>query len=164
MESEGDLCGSRSCYEIHQSQDKGRYLVASHTIDKNQVVLQDRAYVVGPFTVSMPLCLNCHVSPLTLEKTRECPGGCGYRVCIDCQNQRPMETLHHRLECPILANAISIGTFSWVIFIFIYRHSEKNHAPFVHKMGFRTFSSFGIARGRAKIQQLCEYLDKLWYY
>ena len=63
-----DLYGSRSCYEIHQSQDKGRYLVASHSIDKNQVVLQDRAYVVGPFTVSMPLCLNCHVSPLTLEQ------------------------------------------------------------------------------------------------
>ena len=113
--------------------------------------LQDRAYVVGPFTVSMPLCLNCHVSPLTLERTRECPGGCGYRVCIDCQNQRPMETLLHRLECPILANAISNGTFSWVIFNFIYKHSEKNHALFVYKMGYSTFSSFDIARGKEKL-------------
>ena len=62
MEEKEDIC----CYEIRQTQDRGRFMVATQTIEKNQVVLQDEAFCVGPFTVSSPLCLRCHTSPLTL--------------------------------------------------------------------------------------------------
>ena len=123
-----------TAYEVtNGGRDRGRYLVARKTIAKNEVVLEDVAHVVGPFTVSMPLCLNCHASPLTLQGARECSGGCGYQLCKECccqlqpsheqedhQQHPPLEKgllrqqqqHYHRIECQILANAIQKGTFS----------------------------------------------------
>ena len=121
-----------TAYEVtNGGRDRGRYLVARKTIAKNEVILEDVAHVVGPFTVSMPLCLNCHASPLTLQGARECSGGCGYLLCKECccqlqlsheqqegdhQQHPPMEKgqqqHYHRIECQILANAIQKGTFS----------------------------------------------------
>ena len=124
-----------TAYEVtNGGRDRGRYLVARKTIAKNEVVLEDVAHVVGPFTVSMPLCLNCHASPLTLQGARECCH-CGYMLCKECccqlqpsheqedhhQQHPPLEKgllrqqqqqHYHRIECQILANAIQKGTFS----------------------------------------------------
>ena len=122
-----------TAYEVtNGGRDRGRYLVARKTIAKNEVVLEDVAHVVGPFTVSMPLCLNCHASPLTFQGARECPYGCGYLLCKECccqlqpshekedhQQHPPLEKgllrqhqHYHRIECQILANAIQKGTYS----------------------------------------------------
>ena len=42
-------------FQVEESLEQGRFLVALEDIEEGQTILRDTACVVGPFTVSVPI-------------------------------------------------------------------------------------------------------------
>ena len=92
--------------KIQQSENKneGRIIVATTRIPAGELIFEDYPFVVGPFTVSQPVCLICNSQPLGEERgSLACPGNCGFLVCKDelpCIGASKCNW--HNLECSIL--------------------------------------------------------------
>ena len=76
------------CFPIQiresENQDEGRIIVATSRITAGEVIFEDYPFVVGPFTVSQPLCLICNSQPLGEDRgSLACEGKCGFLVCKD---------------------------------------------------------------------------------
>lgn len=96
-------------FVVKQSLEKGRFMVAAKDIEMGETILAEKAYVMGPFTVSPPLCLRCNAAPLS-PTSEPCPGGCGFLQCSpQCKNDG--EDDHGAFECTIVANAIRDGIY-----------------------------------------------------
>ena len=91
-------------FRLQESLEQGRFLVAERDIEEGQSILTDTASVVGPFTVSVPICLACHVT-LVPGSSPFCPQGCGFQLCANCstspldENNEVNNKDWHQLEC-----------------------------------------------------------------
>lgn len=90
-----------SLFEVKLNKTLGRYLTATRNINEGEVILKQNPLVIGPKTVSYPLCLGCH-KILDFEKNGkiEC-NKCCWPLC-----DRSCETSSlHKQECDVLAKA-----------------------------------------------------------
>ena len=94
-------------FRVEDSPEAGRYLVATRTINKGEVVLSDYPAVCGPiYTRSKPTCLNClKVATPDSYRCRKC----GFPVCDEeCE-----AGVWHRRECQVFQSAgYKAGTIS----------------------------------------------------
>ena len=92
--------------EIRQAENKaeGRIIIATSRIAAGEVIFEDYPFVVGPFTVSQPVCLVCNSQPLSEARgSSACEGKCGFLVCKDelmCIGASKCNW--HKTECNIL--------------------------------------------------------------
>ena len=95
-------------FQVEESLEQGRFLVAVEDIEEGQTILTDTACVVGPFTVSVPICLECNVSLVGSSDIANpfCPKGCGFQLCANCKSmsqnngeENNKERCWHQLEC-----------------------------------------------------------------
>jgi len=87
-------------YRVEESDDAGRFLVASRDIEKGEVVLSDLPLVAGPiYTRTRPVCLEClrHLEEATSQNCL----GCGMPLCGDQCQGGPW----HRSECQVFKEA-----------------------------------------------------------
>ena len=93
-------------------------------LQKGELIFTDFPSVVGPFTLSKPICLNCCSgklkmflpnlirfitiialisAPVTPDLSERCKGGCNYYVCKDqpCTG-KGAKSWHSQEECDIL--------------------------------------------------------------
>lgn len=104
-------------YAVVVTVGQGRGLRATRDIEKNEIVLIDEPFVMGPFTVSSPLCLSCNARPLTSSSTTltKCPGLCGFWLCCQKCCSKDQNFWHAMYECPLLSNAIENGNLKLVL-------------------------------------------------
>jgi hypothetical protein len=108
--SEDHLRGHQSadleCYpfEVRESEEFGRFFVATRDISPLELVLIDQPAVVGPATKTKPICLECLKGPLSLSTSIKCDG-CHFPLCQNCHVQLSNNSrkLHTVRECNILA-------------------------------------------------------------
>ena len=96
-------------FQVEESSEQGRFLVALEDIEEGQTILRDTACVVGPFTVSVPICLECNVSLVGGSSSGGfCPRGCGFQLCANCcksmrsqnnEEEGNNKDCWHQLEC-----------------------------------------------------------------
>ena len=95
--------------QIRQSDNKkeGRIIEARSHISAGDVIFEDYPFVVGPFTVSQPVCLVCNTKPLGEARgSLACEGMCGFLVCKDelpCIGASKCNW--HTTECKILKDS-----------------------------------------------------------
>lgn len=71
-------------YKLEENEKLGRYLVAAKNIRKGEVIFKESPLVVGPKSVTRPMCLGCH-SVCDPSNYHECDG-CGFPLCsAKCQ-------------------------------------------------------------------------------
>eukprot|EP00092_Neocalanus_flemingeri_P014061 GFUD01015169.1.p1 GENE.GFUD01015169.1~~GFUD01015169.1.p1 ORF type:complete len:507 (+),score=138.21 GFUD01015169.1:76-1521(+) len=93
--------GETQCYpfRVEDSQEAGRYLVATRTISKGEVVMSDYPVVCGPiYTRTKPVCLNC--LKLATADSYRC-SKCDFPVC----GQECEEGVWHENECRVFQAA-----------------------------------------------------------
>jgi len=92
--------GEQLPYRVEESDEAGRFLVASRDIQKGEVVLSDLPLVAGPiYTRTRPVCLEC--LRFLEEGTSEKCIGCGLPLCgPQCQGGP-----WHRSECQVFKEA-----------------------------------------------------------
>ena len=74
----------RAVYKLEQNDRLGRYLIASENISKGDVIFYESPLIVGPKTVTVPVCLGCH-NVCNMDNYHECDG-CGFPLCSpQCQ-------------------------------------------------------------------------------
>lgn len=86
-------------YFLQQNDKLGRYLVAARDIQKGDVIFQEPPLVVGPKSITFPVCLGCHVL-CNPENYHECDG-CGFPLC----SPRCQVSDHHIDECRVMMEA-----------------------------------------------------------
>ena len=84
----------------------GRFLVATQDIEEDELILTEEAFVVGPFTISVPICLACNMSLVGRpEDSQWCPNGCGFQLCKNCSSMGRKNGGNkdwHQLECRMI--------------------------------------------------------------
>ena len=85
----------------------GRYLVATQDIEEDELILTDEAFVVGPFTVSVPICLACNRS-LVGQDSPWCSHGCGFQLCQRCSALEGGGQDWHSLECGMIQKSPNV--------------------------------------------------------
>jgi len=97
----GTEVDSAVCYpfRVEDSKDAGRYLVATRTINKGEVVMSDYPVVCGPiYTRSKPVCMNC--LKLATDASYRC-SKCEFPVCDpECE-----AGAWHKTECSVFQAA-----------------------------------------------------------
>ena len=83
---------------------QGRILVATSNIAAGEVIFEDYPFVVGPFTVSQPVCLICSSKPIGEARgSLTCEGNCGFLVCKDELSCIGASRCNwHAIECKII--------------------------------------------------------------
>lgn len=88
-------------FEVKSNEVLGRYLIANRDINEGETILKQEPLILGPKTVSYPMCLGCH-KILNFEKNNrfDC-SKCFWPLC-----DKSCEKSHlHEQECDILAKA-----------------------------------------------------------
>jgi len=102
----GHQSADQECYpfEVRESEEFGRFFVATRDISPLELVLIDQPAVVGPATKTKPICLECLKGPLSLSTSIKCEG-CRFPLCQNCHVQLSNNSrkLHTVRECNILA-------------------------------------------------------------
>lgn len=86
-------------YEVKSNEILGRHLIATRDINEGEIILKQNPLVLGPKTVSYPLCLGCHKT-LNFEKNGrfDC-SKCFWPLCDKfCET-----SALHEQECDVLA-------------------------------------------------------------
>ena len=92
-------------FKIEESEEFGRYFVATRDIQPLELVLIDKPAVVGPATKTRPICLECFKGPLEPENSVRCQG-CHFPLCKSCAAVSTSKAVYHGdVECEILAKA-----------------------------------------------------------
>lgn len=91
-------------YEVHSSEDLGKYLIASRDLQSGELVLTERPLVFGPKAMPDPEavmpCVGCY-KPVFTEAGERC-SKCGWPVCSgNCPGLK--DPRHHAAECEILS-------------------------------------------------------------
>ncbi|XP_045488862.1 SET domain-containing protein SmydA-8 [Pieris rapae] len=92
-------------YEIHASEDLGRYLVASRDLSPGDIVIEESPIVFGPKAMADPEskmpCVGCY-KPIFTDVGERC-SKCGWPVCSgNCPGLT--DPRHHGVECHILSS------------------------------------------------------------
>lgn len=93
--------GIEHLFDVKHSQQFGRYMVASHETKQGEIILKEKALVIGPRPDSSVICLNCHRPPV--HKRARC-SAC--RVAVLCGACNQAEN-HSSLECEVLSRVSS---------------------------------------------------------
>jgi len=95
-----------TCFQIKQSKDKGRYMVATRDIPALDVILVEKAAACGPKLSHTPVCVECF-SDININSYVPCHV-CGLPFCSEkCRKARDQ---HTKSECQIFSRSkISSG-------------------------------------------------------
>jgi hypothetical protein len=101
-------------FRVEESEEFGRYFVATRDIEPLELVLVDEAAVVGPATKTKPICLECFKELETINETASEPircKGCEFPMCKMCIKMQEEKSgkYHTERECRILATS-GLGT------------------------------------------------------
>lgn len=79
----GHKSACKPAFRLETNDILGRHMVASRDIRKGELIFQESPLVLGPKSVTPPICLGCH--KLCGDSGRECDG-CGFPLCsVQCQ-------------------------------------------------------------------------------
>jgi len=98
-------------YKIVVSDQLGRYLVASRNLKAGDIILREKALVIGPKQGSLPVCLSCYKEIASLTKDHFRCTGCNFPFCSQSCTQAGV----HKEECQVLGRSkkrINIVDFS----------------------------------------------------
>ncbi|XP_063903884.1 SET domain-containing protein SmydA-8 isoform X2 [Zophobas morio] len=88
------------CYKVTRDDTLGRCVIATRNIRPGEVIMKSPPLLLGPKTVSAPLCLTCH-KRLDLATSRYECCKCHWPLCDDQCARHPL----HEPECQIFAKA-----------------------------------------------------------
>ena len=88
-------------WRIEESDEFGRFFVATRDIEPLELILVDKAAVIGPATKTKPICLECLQRPQDSLELAKCKG-CQFPLCSRCVKLAGM-TFHASKECDFLA-------------------------------------------------------------
>lgn len=87
-------------FKIRQNAERGFHFVAARDIKALEVILEEYPITMGPYSKSLPQCLQCFKPFLKESECVRC-SSCNFPVCDeDCENGSL-----HRIECEILRRA-----------------------------------------------------------
>ena len=147
------LCWRLSHLELVEVAGAGRGLRLTRPVGGGEILLEDRAVVVGPSHLSSPRdCVGCYCRPGVLQ----CPG-CGSPVCsAEC-----VETWH-TAECPLL-QSLPVPTPSPALWLTILRlhHSNDPRLALLGKM--KTSSAIELKKQNYNVDKIFKSINFFYW-
>ncbi|KAG5684028.1 hypothetical protein PVAND_013281 [Polypedilum vanderplanki] len=88
---------SCKCFEFESNDILGRYMIAKRDIKPGEIILKEKPMIIGPKTISHPICLGCHKSLIPIENDYYKCSKCTWPLCgKSCENSE-----YHKDECKL---------------------------------------------------------------